>query len=403
MSNTEKEMILMKEKVYAIGKKFLFAAAMMLLVTMMTKTVAYAGTNNTQGTAKTIEVNKNYSGVMDSEYSWYKVKLTKSGYFYLNFNRLSEDGDKYINAGWKISLYVNGKFILEDKWISESEAHYISPKYGYPKDTVVYVRIRNNGAGTKVPYKFSICNKASGYWESEKNNSQRTADKMTLNKYYYGNFPTSDTLDYYYTKLNKTGYAQIYFGRRDLDGDTYVNVGWKLSVIVDGKVVLDKAFISEQAAVNGYVSPKFGYKKGQKIYVRVENNGAGTAVDYKLKVKNVSSSVWETENNNSKSKADTMKLNKKFYGVCMRNNDTDWYKYKVAKNGTLKFYAGKNSLDDNGWYDFKVYVNSKQVISTSNYNEAIKKMGSFKVKKGQTVYVKVTSSYNSTYAIKLNY
>lgn len=393
----------MKEKMYVIGKRFLLGIAMLLVVMLLPKTVVYAGTNNSQETAEVIAVNTSYSGLMDSEYSWYKVKLTKSGYFYLDFDRLSEDGYTASSLGWDISLYVNGKFILENKYVSAADSHYISPNYGYPKDTVVYLRIKDSWAGTKVPYKFSICNKSSNYWESEKNDSQKTADKMTLNKYYYGNFPVSDTVDYYYTKLAKTGYAQIYFGRRDLDGDTYINTGWKLSVIVDGKIVLDRVSISENAAVNGYISPKFGYKKGQKIYVRVEENGAGTAVDYKIKIKNTSSSVWETENNNSKSKADTIKLNKKFYGVCMKSNDTDWYKYKITKDGTLKFYGGKNSLDDNGWYDFKVYVNSKQVISANNNNDVIKKMGSFKVKKGQTVYVKVTSNYNSTYAIKLKY
>lgn len=403
MSKVEKETMFMKEKIYVVGKKFMLGVAMLLIVMLFSKTATYAGTNNSQETAEMITVNTSYSGVMDSEYYWYKVKLTQSGYFYLDFNRLSEDGDKYGNVGWKISLYVNGQFILEDKWISEANAQYISPNYGYPNDTVVYVRIKDDGAGTKVPYKFSICNESSNYWESEENDSQNTADKITLNEYYYGNFSSSDTLDYFYAKLNKTGYAQISFGRRDLDGDTYGNTGWKMSVIVDGKIVLDRVSISEATAVNGYVSPKFGYKKGQKIYIRVENNGAGTAVDYKINVKNISTSVWETESNNSKSKADTIKLDKKFYGVCMGSNDTDWYKYKVTKDGTLKFYAGKNSLDEDGWYDFKVYVNNKQVISANNYNEVVKKMGSFKVKKGQTVYVKVTSNYNSTYSIKLNY
>ncbi|MBO5302820.1 MAG: hypothetical protein J6A92_02110 [Lachnospiraceae bacterium] len=383
--------------------KFLVAMLMMFLVMILPKSVVFAGTNNSQEAAQVISVNTSYSGSMDSEYAWYKTELTESGYFYLDFDRFSEDGDKYVNVGWKLSIYVDDKFILEDVWVSEANSAYKSPNYGYPKGTIAYIRIQNDGAGTKVPYKFSVYNQKDSYWESEKNDTQKTANTLTLKKSYYGNFSKADTVDYFSTKMNKTGYAQIHFGRRDLDGDKYVNAGWKISVIVNNKIVLDPVFVSEATALDGYVSPQFGYKKGQKIYVRVENDGAGTAVDYKIQVKCKASALWETENNDSKSKADKLKLNKKYYGVCTRNNDSDWFKYKAAKNGTLKFYGGKRSLDDSGWYTFEVYVKGKRVLSASNYNNAIGKLGSFSVKKGQTVYVKVSGNYRSAYALKLKY
>ena len=393
----------MREKVYQTGKKVLLGACMMLLVLLVTKTNAYAGTNNSQGKAKTISVNRSYSGAMDSTYAWYKTKLTNAGYFYLDFNRKSEDGDNYLNSGWKVSIYVNGSFVLKDYSVRENYAHYISPDYGYPKGTTVYVRITKDGAGTSVPYKFTLCNKASKNWESEKNNSPKTADKIAVNKNYYGNFPENDSTDYFYAAMSKTGYAQVKLGRRELDGDTYSNSGWKMTIIQDGKVVFDEVWISEEDAVNGYTSPKFGCKKGQKIYVRLINNGAGTAVDYKLQVKNTASSVWESENNNSNTKADAIKINKQFYGVCMNNNDVDWFKYKAAKTGTLKFYGGTSTIDDDGSYTFNVYVNNKRVISTATQNEAIGRLGSFKVKKGQTVSIRVNGTSRNPYAVKLKY
>lgn len=386
-----------------VKNKLLVGMMMLLAVIILQKSTVFAGANNSQKAAQAITVNTTYSGSMNSEYSWYKTELTRSGYFYLDFNRLSEDGDRYGNSGWKLSIYVDGKFILEDVWVTEAEAAYISPKYGYSKGTVVYIRIQDGGAGTSVPYKFSVCNQKNSYWESEKNDTQKKADKLTLKKSYFGNFSKPDSVDYYYTKMNKTGYARIYFGRRELDGVAYVNSGWKISVIVNNKIVLEPVFVSEADALNGYVSPQFGYKKGQKIYIRVENAGAGTNVDYKIQVKNTTSSVWETENNNSKSKADTIKVNKKYYGVCMRNDDIDWYKYKAAKSGNLKFYAGKKSTDETGWYTFDVYVNGKKALTANNFNNGLEKLGKVKVKKGQTVYVKVSGNYRSAYALKLKY
>lgn len=391
----------MDKRKNVLGLRIAVCFFMILSCMLMPKAMVFAGTNNSQSSAESIHVNQTYTGFMDSDYSWYQTTLAQDGYFYVDFNRLSEDGDHYINSGWSLSLYVNGKFILEDKWISEADSAYTTPLYGYQKGTKVYVRITDKGAAENVGYKFTVCNKASDKWESEKNNSLKTADKLAINKYYYGNFDKSDSVDYYYAKLTKTGYAQVYLGRRDLDGDKYINSGWKVSVFVDNKLVMEDVFVSESSALDGYVSPKFGYKKGQKIYVRVANSGADDSVDYKLKIKNTSSGSWETETNNKKSKADTLKNNKKIYGACTRSNDTDWYKYKVTKTGKLKVYAGKSSIDDTGWYSVEVYVNGKRVLASTIQNKTMEKLDSIQVKKGQTVYIKVTSNYQSTYAIKV--
>lgn len=373
---------------------------MITLFVIINGTGVFAQNNTTMATAEEIAVNSVITEQLGSNYAWYQTTLAETGTFAV---RLGCDADHATTYGyWKVSIYVDNKFIMEDVTFKADGKTYSSPLYGYPKGTKVYIRIGGYNVEQK-PYNLCIENQKNSNWETENNNLINDADKIKANNYYCGNLPLNDDADYFYTAMPKTGYAQVYLGRRDFDKDSFYG-GWKLSVIVDNKVILDKVYIS-QDITSEYVSPKFGYKKGQKIYVKIEDSNSDNFIYYKMKIKTVGSKYWETENNNSKSKADTITLNNKYNGVLVNANDMDWYKYKVKKTGKIKFYAGEQSIDNLGKHYYTVYVGGKKVLNQAVNDETLKKLGTLKVKKGQTVYIKVEnpyySYYSTAYTIKL--
>lgn len=386
-------MVLITKKLQRFCMTFAFLMFCFLANTQLT----HAGTNSSQQASETINVNQAMEGVMDSDYSWFVTKLTQSGIFYVDFNRASEDGDRYSNAGWKLSVYVNNRFILDNHYIAESSSAYTSPYYAYPAGTKVYIRIQNAGAGTNVPYRFNLINKASSTWESESNDTKAKADIISVNKFYKGNFAKGDTLDYYKAKLTKTGYTQLVFGRLSPDGDRYTNAGWKVSLMVGGKFILDSAVITENEALNGYRSPLFGYQKGQTIYIRIENWGAGNNVDYKFCLKNTASSVWESESNNTRNAADSIKMNKAYFGNFHTADSVDFYAVKAAKTGTFRISFGRRQdtgdrYSNAGW-KVSVFVDKKKVLDSKYVTEEAALngylSGRFKVKKGQKITVMV--------------
>lgn len=367
---------------------------------LVSKQTVLAGTNESQQTSQTIEVNEKKEGVMESDYSWYVTKLTESGYFYVDFNRASEDGDRYTNAGWKLSVYVDNKFILDSRYISESNSSYTTPIYAYPAGTTVYIRIQNSGAGTKVPYTFEVVNKASDSMESENNDTKSKADTISVNKFYKGNFGSGDVIDYYKTKLKKTGYMYIDFGRVNLDGDRYTNAGWKISLIVGNKCILDSVYVSEDAAINGYRSPLFGYQKGQTVYVRIDNSGANNNVDYKFCLKNATSSAWESENNNTRKTADSIKVNTTYFGNFCNDDNVDYFTGKAKKTGKFRLSFGRRLETGDRYFNagwkVTVFVDKKRVLDSEYISEDGALNGylsdRFTVKKGQKITVMIEDS-----------
>lgn len=82
--------------------------------------------------------------------------------------------------------------------------------------------------------------------------------------------------------------------RQNDEGNNNTNIGWKYAIFIDGKIITEKFVSKVNAKSGGITSQKYGVKKDQKIYIRIENSGDIKAdVNYKLTVKHTASSVWE--------------------------------------------------------------------------------------------------------------
>lgn len=300
-------------------RQFTKKAAMILLAVFCVLAggvTAFAEANDSKETARTLPVNQKTNDTMgESKYKWYETKLTEDGYFTVDFHYTETmSALKY----WKLSVMVEDRFILTDKVINESGGSYSSPKYPFPKGTKVYVRLENVGAGN-AEYTLSVNHVVSKEWESESNDTQETADTLPVGKMLYGNFFTGDKADYYTATLSKTGYFTLNLNNGSPDVQTIG--GLEVSIFVGGKQVASSGFIAGDAKINGYTSPRLGYKKGQKIVIMVKNEELNASYakngDYKITLKNTSSLVWETESNDSKNRFDRKdKCEKRIEDLC---------------------------------------------------------------------------------------
>ncbi len=110
---------------------------------------------------------------------------------------------------------------------------------------------------------------------------------------------------------------------------------------------------------------------------------------------------FESEGNGSKKKADKIKKVKTTYsGILNNSDDVDYWVFQAPKSGKYSFkvvspYSGSFSASTSKGYKTLGYAYAYS-------GDGWKKIGnSIKLKKGQKIYVKVSSSYYSEYKIKV--
>lgn len=96
---------------------------------------------------------------------------------------------------------------------------------------------------------------------------------------------------------------------------------------------------------------------------------------------------WETENNNKKGKADTIKLNRTMYGGLSSEKDRDYFFYRSVENQNVEVYFGGSEINCR----VRIYVNGKLKLSQTaqeNYS-AVKGIAELALKKGDKVYIQL--------------
>lgn len=151
-----------------------------------------------------------------------------------------------------------------------------SPSYCFKKGAKITISLTDyTDLSTESYYDLTVYFKKTKNFESENNNSKKTADKLTLNKIYTGLSMDGDT-DYWVFTAPKAGKYKIIA--------TEVNEGFHNTVYAyKGSKKVGSAWINSG---DGYKTVYKGkLKKGQKIYVKI-TDGADNEM-YKLKVKKV--------------------------------------------------------------------------------------------------------------------
>ena len=150
---------------------------------------------------------------------------------------------------------------------------------------------------------------------------------------------------------------------------------------------------------------EYCFKPNTKVTLRLSDgygsydNPLWTA---RVNVKTKCPSRFETEGNNSKSKADKLKLKKTFSGV--RNyKDNDYWCFKAPKKGKYKFKYVCTKGEE-----FEISFIKKSKVISHSYSELGEGWNKFsvKLKKGQKIYLKIYrdsywSNNYSKYKIKV--
>ncbi len=156
--------------------------------------------NNTKGSATKIAVETEVTGKLNTadDVDWYSFEITKSGYFYLDFG---VDVVVDTTYGWKLYIKKGDTDIFYASGIKESGTTYIMP---YEPGTYFVQIVTDSpssyklGSPVDVEYSLKVHEVESTEWESESNDTRKTADALQKNQ-----------------KLNAT------IGRCDYEGDYF--------------------------------------------------------------------------------------------------------------------------------------------------------------------------------------
>ena len=156
-----------------------------------------------------------------------------------------------------------------------------------------------------------------------------------------------------------------------------------------------------------YKTSEFCFKPNTKVTLKLYGDYTAVFKQYltytlRLNVRTKSPSRFETEGNNSKSKADKLKLKKAFSGIT-NYKDTDYWVFKAPKKGKYKFKFVCTKGEE-----FDLLFIKKSKVIDREYVKLGDGWGKFsvKLKKGQKIYLKAFqdsywSSNYSKYKIKV--
>ena len=312
--------------------------------------------NDSISTADSISTNSTVYGVSNTvgDDDCYKFSLSSQGYITITMNHAQLDSAKYDTNYWRVYLYdTNGDQMFD--W--EFDARYSSnstEKIGLPAGTY-YLDIDYGFGVQGVDYNFKVNYTQSNYWETESNDSRTKADNISVNTTYYGVSNTVGDDDCYKFSLSSQGYITITMNHAQLDSAKYDTNYWRVYLYdTNGDQMFDWTF---DARYSSNSTEKIGLPAGT-YYLDIDYGFGVQGVDYNFKVNYTQSNYWETESNDSRTKADNISVNTTYYGVSNTVGDDDCYKFSLSSQGYITITMNHAQLDS-AKYDtnyWKVYL-----------------------------------------------
>lgn len=214
----------------------------------------------------------------------------------------------------------------------------------------------------------------------------RAEETLEANQEVFATVAAGATVTYNFVMPDK-GYFYFRVVNKDASDFAYFHV----SMMVNYERCESSNVWNEKAFVSSYYS----YKPGTNVTITIDNSEHSGARDYQLCVFVENPSNFETEGNDTKAKADTIKAGKTYTGLIIYN-DADWYVFKAPKTGKYKINA-VNTTD--GCVEGHTYQGSRETGSCDlKEGEGWKPLFSGKLKKGQKIYLKVC--YDTLYSTR---
>jgi len=185
-------------------------------------------------------------------------------------------------------------------------------------------------------------------WESESNNTRATADYISVNTTYNGNLKDYSDDDYYRFSTSSNGTVTVKFTHNYVATENNL---WEVYLQdVNGNVI---TYEYVRGVDTDFKLTKVGLPAGT-YYIYVNSYGSGSwhsTATYSVNAERVASSVWETEENDTRPLADSITVNKKYYGNVKDYSDDDYFKFKLTskKEVTVKFTHNYVATENNLW------------------------------------------------------
>lgn len=298
-------------------------------------------------TAKRISVNQRVTG---SGNRFFAFTIDKNGYFTLNFQHPMVD---YDYGYWKVNLYDENQQYIKEWDINGYNRNFTTCRFGYPQGSY-YIEIVEKQEDAP-DYSLCVNFTQTTTYETEYNNTFTTANPIKLNTTYGGNLFYGSLgngwigadLDYYKFTLTKAGCIKIAF-RHAIPDDTYGKY-WKVAIYNSNQTEIYN-MVSE-VEDTAKESTKIGLRAGT-YYIKVYyDNNSPSDINYTLKVTNTYTNVWETELNDTRTTADSIKWGTTYYGTLKENDDEDYYTFQLTskKDTELIFKHAEDDYDDRLW------------------------------------------------------
>ncbi len=211
---------------------------------------------------------------------------------------------------------------------------------------------------------------------------------------------------YFYYTLSIQGSTYIYRNNdkdevRNLDDGVYIHNSMKVNY---------KTYVDEAGAHfnEPYTSDYYSFAKGTKINISFYD-GANLFYGFALTIHYINPKNFERESNDTRGKANKIKLNRTINGF-VSNDNNDWFVYTASKKGKYKVncVVTKEHSSSIATQVYKGYksLNSKDISEGDGWinilNGWYDKGTTVKLNKGQKLYVRLYRSDSQAAWYKLN-
>lgn len=208
--------------------------------------------------------------------------MPKEGYFYIKVipQYYTYEGERKESDSWWLPIRMSVNFKkYEDYNVFKSQGSWNSKNYSFqPGEKVVIEAISTSPSEYIYYYDIEVVLVKEKNFEKEKNNSRKTANKITTGNTYRGLLMKDDE-DWYTFKAPSTGYYKFYGVNTQLDSGNCDLVLYNTKYKELESLLLNHG--------DGYKAfKKIKLKKGQRVYLRAKSSFYWD-IFYKIKVKKV--------------------------------------------------------------------------------------------------------------------
>ncbi len=310
-------------------------------------------TNNTKTEANLISTDTLYYGTIlkKDDIDFYKFTLDEAKVLNIDFEHDTfEDSGVY----WNIKI-CQSDGTTEIYSMSSTGSAAITKSASISLDAGDYylkITPRNEYYYNTMKYQFTINSTLNENWETEVNDTKNTANAIDLNKTYNSNLMSSDDIDWFSFSTEKDGYISLNF-----EHDTFesTNTYWVAEIYQsDATTLINSINVKGNSALTKTAS--IGLPAGN-YFVKIKDYSYNwNSMNTQFTINYTESDLWETEDNNSKSSADTININETYGGSLMSNDDKDWYKFEVDEDKKLKLIFENPGIGDKSNTYWTVYV-----------------------------------------------